>query len=574
MGRPRRGGDDPRPARVGRARWRRRTAPRPRDGVARSSSSASSSARWRPRQRCRERAGRPARGDASGSSSATARRPGRRSERTAARARHAGLRRARHRRAPPRHARGLARGARAPRGARRAASRDWWESSARAVEHARRARAHRGGPRRAASGPRRSTRGAVERSRAAAQPRPRAAATGRRAGRRCTATRPGPSSPRRRTQAAGTALALAERSRARGLLVAPWPAAPRSPESGGRAPRRSASGANLTARIEMLTWLAAGGANDQGTAARRRRGRRSRRSSRGCERRTRAGWTRSTRPPRPSTPSRSARRCPRGSLLIEHLLVRGALLSWAITRDGVRGCLRRRDEVALDELQRKLWIACQGQSDRWERFARRLGIALLAPVRRRDRRRATTSCSCRTAGGSRRRCRPCLARRPADRGEVRLGAAVRQRAALPRPPRGSRRAAALLAVGDPTNMSRRRPGRGGGDRRIRRAAVVGRAGRRGRRAVRRRAGAARAGRRASGPCASGSAGARLVHFATHGELDEAPLLSCIVLADGDTLDVWELLGPGARRRPRHLQRLRQRRVAGRRRPTSSSGSAG
>ena len=38
------------------------------------------------------------------------------------------------------------------------------------------------------------------------------------------------------------------------------------------------------------------------------------------------------------------------------------------------------------------------------------------------------------------------------------------------------------------------------------------------------------------------AGARLVHFATHGVLDKAPLLSCIVLAEGDTLDVWELLG--------------------------------
>ena len=34
----------------------------------------------------------------------------------------------------------------------------------------------------------------------------------------------------------------------------------------------------------------------------------------------------------------------------------------------------------------------------------------------------------------------------------------------------------------------------------------------------------------------------MVHFATHGELDEAPLLSCLLLAEGDTLDVWELLG--------------------------------
>ena len=40
----------------------------------------------------------------------------------------------------------------------------------------------------------------------------------------------------------------------------------------------------------------------------------------------------------------------------------------------------------------------------------------------------------------------------------------------------------------------------------------------------------------------GLAGARMVHFATHGILDDAPLLACVVLAEGDTLDVWELLG--------------------------------
>ena len=40
----------------------------------------------------------------------------------------------------------------------------------------------------------------------------------------------------------------------------------------------------------------------------------------------------------------------------------------------------------------------------------------------------------------------------------------------------------------------------------------------------------------------GLASARVVHFATHGILDDAPLLACVVLAEGDTLDVWELLG--------------------------------
>ena len=70
------------------------------------------------------------------------------------------------------------------------------------------------------------------------------------------------------------------------------------------------------------------------------------------------------------------------------------------------------------------------------------------------------------------------------------------------------------------------------------------------------------------------ADARLVHFATHGVLDKAPLLSCIVLAEGDTLDVWELLGLPLDADLVTLQRLRQRRARRSRRATSSSGSPG
>ena len=51
----------------------------------------------------------------------------------------------------------------------------------------------------------------------------------------------------------------------------------------------------------------------------------------------------------------------------------------------------------------------------------------------------------------------------------------------------------------------------------------------------------------------------MVHFATHGVLDDAPLLACVVLAEGDTLDVWELLGLPLDADLVSLQRLRQRR---------------
>ena len=103
------------------------------------------------------------------------------------------------------------------------------------------------------------------------------------------------------------------------------------------------------------------------------------------------------------------------------------------------------------------------------------------------------------------------------------------------------RLAPLLAVGDPANMSRRRPGEatasGGfgalpwsGAQAAEAAALFG-------------ADPALLGAAAREQAVRDRlADARLVHFATHGVLDKAPLLSCIVLAEGDTLDVWELLG--------------------------------
>ena len=233
---------------------------------------------------------------------------------------------------------------------------------------------------------------------------------------------------------------------------------------------------------------------------------------------------------------------PDGSVLIEHLLVRGALLAWAVTPDGpVSARLTPTDDRAADELQRKLWTACQGRSPLWERFAQQLGELLLAPFddaigaaqhvilvpHRWGHLAPLHALYWRGA--------PLIAARTVS--VLPSASALRF---LPRaaPPRGG----PLLAVGDPTNMSRRRPGE---------AAATGGfgalpwSGAQAAEAVTWFAGspAPLLGATAREQAVrDGLAGARVVHFATHGILDEAPLLACVVLAEGDTLDVWELLG--------------------------------
>jgi CHAT domain len=333
------------------------------------------------------------------------------------------------------------------------------------------------------------------------------------------------------------ALALAERSRARGLL-SDMARRAALPLNDGRLAEALREWRELTARIEMLTWLAAKEPDHQALALADAEA-----SLAALETRLQtadASWLDAVNPPAATLDAEQIRAAlPDGVLVIEHLLVRGALLSWAITRDGVQGCLRRRDEVALDDLQRKLWVACQGQSDRWERFARRLGIALLCPfddaIAAADHivlvpHRWGLQAPLQTLPW---RGAPLIESKTVS--VLPSASALRFVTAAARPrPRG------LLAVGDPTNMSRRRPGEAGasggfialpwsGAQAAEAAALFGARPLLGPKARERDV------REAIGR-------ARHVHFATHGELDEAPLLSCILLAEGDTLDAWELLG--------------------------------
>ncbi len=340
-------------------------------------------------------------------------------------------------------------------------------------------------------------------------------------------------------EAAGTAFALAERGRARGLLA-------RMAGSAALATASDAQSADLlawrelTARIDVLTGLAArsdGGPAPELAAAEDALGALEAKLAAENPR-----WLEAVSPPAAALDAAAvAAALPEGTLLIEHLLVGGGLLSWAITRDGPgTESFTPTDDLALDELQRKFWTACQGESPLWERFSRQLGDLLLAPF---DEAIAASRHVVlvphrwgHLAPG------PALQWRGAPLVAAKPVTVLPSASALRFLPRSApARGGPLLAVGDPDNMSRRRPGDAapsggfgalpwsgaqaaeavgwfGGD-----PALLGAAARE--QAVRERL-----------------AGARLVHFATHGVLDKAPLLSCIVLAEGDTLDVWELLG--------------------------------
>jgi CHAT domain-containing protein len=335
---------------------------------------------------------------------------------------------------------------------------------------------------------------------------------------------------------AETALALAERSRARGLLsdMARRAALTQTSQLGDELREWR----ELTARIEMLTWLAADGKADQAAALAEAEA-----ALAAVESRLRDAdprWLGAVNPPATSLTADQIRAAlPEGVLLIEHLLVRGALLSWAIMRNGVQGKLTPLDEVELDELQRKLWVACQGQSDRWERFAQPLGAALLDPFDD-----AIAAADQIVLVPHRRGFQAPLHAVPwrgAPLIEAKTVSVLPSASALRfvtvggPPPHGG-----LLAVGDPSDMSRRRPGDAEPTAGFIALPWSG--------AQAAEAAAAFGADPLLGPDASernvreAIGDARLVHFATHGELDEAPLLSCIVLADGDTLDVWELLG--------------------------------
>lgn len=338
------------------------------------------------------------------------------------------------------------------------------------------------------------------------------------------------------TDGAG-ALALAEHGRASRLLADMG----RSAALAAATPKHAKAlreWRELTARIEMLTWLAARGVADHAAALAA-----AEKKLEALEGKLAASdprWLDAVNPAVATLGADEIRaRLPEGALLIEHLLVRGALLSWAVTRDGpVEATLRQTDELALDELQRKLWIASQGQSTLWARFADQLGEALLAPFDA-----AIAACDHLIVVPHRWgqvaplaalywRGAPLVDARPVSvlPSASALGFV---RESVPGP------GAQLLAVGDPANMSRRRPGEGKptggfgalpwcGAQAAEAASLFGAAPLLG-------ADASEAAVR------TGIEGAAIVHFATHGVLDAGPLLSSIVLADGDTLDVWELV---------------------------------
>ena len=223
-------------------------------------------------------------------------------------------------------------------------------------------------------------------------------------------------------------------------------------------------------------------------------------------------------------------------MLIEYLLVSGALLAWAVTPDGrVQAERMATDDGATDELQQNFWTACKGGSPKWERFAQELGDVLLAPfddaidhadhvilVPHRWGRLAPLHA---------------LAWRGAPLIETRTVSVLPSASALRFLGESAPlRDGPLLVVGDPTNMSRRRPGDASASGGFGALPWSG-------------AQAAEAATwfGAKQPLLGADAreiavreriaGARIVHFATHGLLDDTPLLSCIVLAEGDTLDV-------------------------------------
>ncbi len=339
---------------------------------------------------------------------------------------------------------------------------------------------------------------------------------------------------------AAASMSLAERGRARGLLSRMAGSAVLAPASNGQATGLR-EWRELTGRVEVLTWLAAraGGEPTPELAA-------AETALTALETKLAAEnprWLEAVAPPVATLGADEVRRAmPEGSVLIEHLLVRGALLAWAVTPGApVTARVTPTDDLATDELQRKFWTACQGKSPLWTRFAQQLGDLLLAPFD--DAIAAARHVILVPHRWGHLAPLHALSWRGAPLSDAKTVSVLPSASALgflPRatPPRGG----PLLAVGDPANMSRRRPGE---------AAATGGfgalpwSGAQAAEAVTWFAGSpppllGAAAREQA--VRDGLAGARMVHFATHGILDEAPLLACVVLADGDTLDVWELLG--------------------------------
>ena len=338
---------------------------------------------------------------------------------------------------------------------------------------------------------------------------------------------------------AAAALALAERGRARGLLARMASSAALAPGS----PEQAADlrqWRDLTGRVEVLTWLAAR-ADGQPTPelAATEAALEALEAKLATEN---PRWLEAVAPAVTTLGADEVRDAlPEGSVLIEHLLVRGAVLAWAVTPDGPVAARLTTDALAADELQRKLWTACQGRSPLWERFAQQLGELLLAPFD--DAIAAAGHVILVPHRWGHLAPLQALQWRGAPLIAAKTVSVLPSASALHFLPRSAPpRAGALLAVGDPTNMSRRRPGE---------AAATGGFGAlpwSGAQAAEAVAWFDRSPAPLLGATAreqavrDGLADARVVHFATHGILDEAPLLSCVVLAEGDTLDVWELLG--------------------------------
>ena len=339
-------------------------------------------------------------------------------------------------------------------------------------------------------------------------------------------------------EAAAAALAIAERGRARGLLTRMAGSAALAAPGQADALREWRE---LTGRVDLLTWQAARGDGkptpelvDAEAALAALEAKLAAENPR---------WLDAVAPPVATLGAEEVRDAlPEGSLLIEHLLVGGAVLGWAVTPDGpVTARLTPTDGGAADDLLRKLWTACQGRSPLWERFAQQLGESLLAPFD--DAIAAAEHVILVPHRWGHLAPLQALHWRGAPLIEAKTVSVLPSASALRFLPwAAAPRGGPLLAVGDPTNMSRRRPGdeavTGGfgalpwsGAQAAEAVAwfpgspppLLGAAARE--QAVR-----------------DGLAGARVVHFATHGILDDAPLLACVVLAEGDTLDVWELLG--------------------------------
>ena len=201
---------------------------------------------------------------------------------------------------------------------------------------------------------------------------------------------------------------------------------------------------------------------------------------------------------------------------------------------------------------RKLWTACQGRSPLWERFAQQLGDLLLAPFD--DAIAAAEHVILVPHRWGHLAPLQALHWRGAPLIEAKTVSVLPSASALRFLPRGAPpRGGPLLAVGDPTNMSRRRPGE---------ATATGGFG------ALPWSGAQAAeaagwfpgspapllgARRASRPCATGSrARARgPLRHPRDPRRRAAARLAC-VLAEGDTLDVLGAARAPARRRPRRL----------------------